>query len=85
MTTVTYTNKDCKRFVRDMEAAGLEVTHYHGRYFWQGPAVRVDDLHEAMQATRVKTQWDQLGLGFIVYPRASDDGTGAGETRTRYA
>lgn len=77
-----YTNKDCKRFVRDMESAGLEVEHYHGRYFYQGPAVRVDSVQDALSETKVECQWDQMGLGFIVYPAASDDGSGThGNTR----
>lgn len=60
------------KFTRDMEAAGLEVEHYHGRSFWHGPAVRVDSLQEAMSETRVKVQWDNMGLGYIVYPVANE-------------
>jgi len=67
---MAYTNKD----VRDMEAAGLEVEHYHGRYFYQGPAVRVDSVQDALSETKVKCQSDQMGLGFIVYPVARDEG-----------
>jgi len=70
-----YTDKSCIKFVKDMEAAGLEVEHYRGRFFWEGPAVRVDHIDECIQETKVKCQWDQLGLGSIVYPRSSDPGT----------
>ena len=70
-----YTNKDCVQFIEDMEEAGLEVQHYRGRFFWEGPAVEVDNLQDAMQATKVRVQYDNMGLGFIVYPVASDKGS----------
>jgi hypothetical protein len=71
----TYTNKDCVQFVKDMEAAGFEVEHYHGRYMWEGPAVRVDELLDvAKTGTQVRLQHDNMGLGWIVYPKASDNG-----------
>lgn len=60
------------QFIEDMVEAGLEVRPYAGRYFWQGPAVRVDDISDAMSVTKVRCQFDQLGLGYIVYPKASD-------------
>ena len=69
-----YSDPDCRTFVHDMEAVGLEPFHYNGRYFWEGPAVSVDDLQDALGATRIKCQFDALGLGFVVYPRASDRG-----------
>jgi len=69
-----YTNKDCVKFVKNMEKAGLTVEHYRGRSFWQGPAVRVDSIQEALSETKVKCQWDNMGLGFIVYPITSDQG-----------
>ena len=63
---------DTMTFTDDMERAGLEVEHYHGRAMWHGPAVRVDDLQDALQETRVRCQWDSMGMGYIVYPRSSD-------------
>jgi len=65
-----YKNKVCQRFVRDMLNAGLgeDLRHYRGRFHWEGPAVSVRDLQDALSHTRVKCQWDQLGLGYIVYP-----------------
>ena len=57
------------RFTEEMEAAGLEVTHYGGRSFYDGPAVRVDDIQEAIRASSVDVQWDNMGLGYVVYPR----------------
>lgn len=70
-----YTNDDCVQFIEDMEAAGLEIRHYRGRFFWEGPAVEVDNIQDAMQATKVRVQYDNMGLGFIVYPVASDKGS----------
>ncbi len=65
-----YTHPDHRQFVRDMEAAGLEVEHYLGRFGWEGPAVRVADLQDALGATKVECQLDPIGKGYIVYPRA---------------
>jgi hypothetical protein len=64
-----YERSEYREFARDMRAAGLEVIHYRGRSFYEGPAVSVDDLQDALSNTKVKCRWDQLGLGYIVYPR----------------
>lgn len=69
-----YSDRDCVQFVEDMENAGFEVEHYRGRFFWEGPAVRVGDTTDATRVTQVRTQFDQMGLGYIVYPVASDGG-----------
>lgn len=66
-----YSNPQHIRFVKDMLKAGLKPYHYRGRFYWQGPAVNVDDLQDAMSETRVKVQWDNMGQGFVVYPVAS--------------
>jgi hypothetical protein len=66
-----YDNTTCNKFVEDMEDAGMEVQHYNGRYFWEGPAVSCDNIQDVLSNTKVKCQWDQLGLGYIVYPRVS--------------
>ena len=68
-----YEEPDHLRFVEDMAEAGLEVQYYQGRFYWEGPAVQVDDLQDAIGATKVRCQWDNLGLGWIVYPRAYGD------------
>lgn len=62
-------NKRYEKFKREMEEAGLEVENYKGRFFWEGPAVRTDDLQETLAKTVIPCQWDTLGLGWIVYPR----------------
>ena len=67
----TYDNHDCNRFVCDMKTADLEVEHYHGRFFWEGPAVRVDNIQDAVSHTKIQCQWDNMGLGYIVYPKQS--------------
>lgn len=74
MTERTYKNPSCVKFVADMEAAGLKVRHYRGRGFWEGPAVSADGIQDVLSNTKIKCQWDQLGLGVIVYPIARDKG-----------
>jgi hypothetical protein len=74
-----YRNPDHLRFVDDMGDAGLDVRRYRGRFHWAGPAVVVDDLQDALSATKVRCQWDQMGLGWVVYPRAYDHDFGAEE------
>ena len=64
-----YENKNYQKFVKDMEEAGLEVEHYKGRFFYEGPAVRCDSLQDVLSNTKVKCQWDNMGLGYIVYPK----------------
>lgn len=65
----TYENENYQQFVEDMEEAGFEVEHYRGRYFYEGPAVRTAELQDVMGETAVKVQWDQMGRGYIVYPK----------------
>lgn len=74
---MTYTHPDHIQFVNDMWCRcdtirhELEVRHYNGRFWWQGPAVAVDNLQDALSHTKVRCQWDNLGLGYIVYPVTS--------------
>ena len=65
--------QDVRRLMRDMKRAGLKskMRYYEGRNFWTGPAVVVDSLQDALSHTKVKCQWDNLGLGYVVYPRQS--------------
>lgn len=56
-------------FVADMERAGLEVRDYGGRGGYRGPGVDCDDISEVMSQTKVECRWDNMGLGYIVYPR----------------
>jgi hypothetical protein len=57
------------QFVRDMIDAGLEPYHYRGRFFYEGPAVNVDGLQDAHRHTDVPCQSDNMGLGYVVYPK----------------
>ena len=68
----TYHHPDHLQFADDMAEADLDVRHYRGRFYWAGPAVVVDDLQDALGATRVHCQWEQMGIGWVVYPRAYD-------------
>lgn len=69
-----YTVPDCVQFVEDMENAGLFVEHYMGRFFWEGPSVVVRSLQDALSNTKVKCQWDNMGLDWVVYPLDRDMG-----------
>ena len=68
----TYVKPEHVQFIDDMEEAGFDVRHYSGRWFYQGPAVSVDDLQDAMSETKISVGWDNLGMGFIVHPAVSD-------------
>ena len=63
-----------EQFVEDMENAGIEYDgEYNGRFFYHGPAVRTNEKgfptrQDVIRATKVKLQWDNLGLDFIIYP-----------------
>lgn len=63
---------DAATFEREVEN-DFEVEHYHGRYYYEGPAVRVEDddqFVDVIRLTTVRLTWDQVGLGGrIVYPR----------------
>ncbi len=65
-----YTHPDHQQFVEDMERADIELMHYRGRWYWEGPGVSVDSLDEALQHTKVPCQWETLGRGYVVYPKA---------------
>lgn len=72
--THRYTNPDCVQFVEDMKSQGFEVTHYRGRFHWEGPAVIVSNTHLVVSKTKVVCQQDDMGMDFVVYPKASDKG-----------
>ena len=64
-----YQNPTYQQFVADMSKAGLEVRDYRGRNFYHGPSVDCEDIQDVIRATKVKVCWDNMGLGFVVYPR----------------
>jgi hypothetical protein len=72
MAKTQYNIPNHKKFAKDMEKVGLKVNLYHGRYFWHGPSVNVDNLQDALSGTQVKCQWDNMGKGYVVYPEAND-------------
>lgn len=63
--------EDIVMFMDDMLKVGLRTMHYEGRYWWKGPAVAVASVEDALSHTRVPCQWDQLGEGWVVYPKES--------------
>ncbi len=71
-TKIIYTNPDHIKFVKDMKKANLKVELYHGRNFWHGPTVIVDNLQDALSNTKIPCQWDNMGHAWIVYPKSND-------------
>jgi len=68
-----YTDPRYVQFVRDMEEAGYDWYDYHGRWYYQGPAVNTDEsdgptLQDVMRATRVRVIRDNMAFDWIVYP-----------------
>ena len=66
-----YESETAKQFCREVTAAGFKPYHYNGRWFWEGPAINVDELQDGYRATSVKCQQDNMGLGWVIYPRSS--------------
>lgn len=65
-----YSQKRYNTFAKECEEAKLEVFDYHGRNFYSGPAVTVDDIQVAIRATTVDCQWDSMGKSsYVVYPK----------------
>ena len=59
-------------FWDEIRKMGKTPYHYEGRYYYEGPAVNVDDddeKQEVIRATSMPLQWDNLGLGWVVYPK----------------
>jgi hypothetical protein len=71
--TYTYDDPRYLKFVEDMQEQGFRVRHYHGRWYYSGPAVQTSrndciDLQDIMRATDVRLRTDSMGLETIVYP-----------------
>ena len=69
-----YKDSNARTFATALLAAGFDVTHYRGRFGFEGPAAPADDppaLVRAIQATPRQfadiLQWDNLGHGYILY------------------
>ena len=62
-------NPRYQKFSDDCLNEGFEVVAYRGRYNYRGPAVSCGDIQAVIRATTVDVQWDQLGKGYIVYPK----------------
>jgi hypothetical protein len=57
-----YDNEICNQFVEDMEKAGYEVQDYQGRFFWTGPAVRVN-IRTSLELATSNSSAIHLALG----------------------
>jgi hypothetical protein len=63
---------ETEKFEDEMAEAGFEVFHYHGRFFWHGPAVVTSDPQAVIRATTVRVQQDSMGMGAVIYPLLSE-------------
>lgn len=63
--------EDLCRFMRDMKRAKLKLRYYEGRWYWKGPAVVVGSIQDVLSNTKVRCQWDNMGVDYVVYPRQS--------------
>ena len=71
-TGVKYKKASHRKFVCDMEAAGIKWQHYGGRNYYSGPAAITGEgqnTQDIMSATQVKLQFDNMGKGYVYYPR----------------
>lgn len=62
-------NENYAKFCEDAWEAGFQPTEYHGRWFYVGPAVIVDDISDMMSKTTVPCTHDGMGKGYVVYPK----------------
>lgn len=68
-----YSNKDCVRFIRDMEEANIPLYHLNQKH-WQGPCVTVDNPEKVLENTRVKCCIIQEGTVTVIHPIVNDEG-----------
>ena len=61
-----YTSSIARKFVEWAEGRGFEPYHYHGRFYFEGPAVDLDSVGDAYGCP-VAFQVDGMGLGVVVY------------------
>ena len=71
---VSYSQHDHKRFLLDMQKAGLlrRTDLYNGRFWYKGPAARCSSLQRVLSATKVPCSWDSMGMGVVVHPCEGD-------------
>ena len=63
-------SKNQQKFVDDARKQGFAVDYgYSGRFMYgqRCPAVRLDNVRDL--PTKAKTEWDNMGLGYVVYAR----------------
>lgn len=62
-------NEDVTQFILDMDVAEFTIVYYRGRNFYYGPAVQCDSIQDVIGYTKVGLAYDNLGKGYIVYPK----------------
>lgn len=67
-----YKNKRYRKFISDMESAGIPWRHYEGKNYYSGPAAVTSAEFTASgirNATEVTLVSDTLGRNIILHPR----------------
>ncbi len=77
-----------RKFLRDMNVAGIKVRMYNGRFFYHGYAAETSrddriDMQDVMSATKVKLQTDNMGLDYVLYPRIGVPDVDTGELKEK--
>jgi hypothetical protein len=68
----TYKMERYNRFWDEVRSLGREPYHYQGRNHFRGPAANVssyDEIQDIVRKTSMPLQWDNMGLGWVVYPK----------------
>lgn len=58
-----------KKFMTDCQKANIDVRYYCGRNFYYGLAASCHSIQDVLSVTTVPCTYDQLGRGYIVYPK----------------
>lgn len=71
---------NAEQFTLELEN-DYEIKDYRGRYSYHGPAVTVEsnELSEVLARTSVPCDWDNMGLGYVVYPSRPNSKSHANE------
>lgn len=63
-----------KKFMTDCRKAEIDVRYYRGRNFYYGLAASCKSIQDVLSITTVPCTYDQLGKGYIVYPKVGLSG-----------
>lgn len=67
------THPDHIAFVTACRRAGMKPYMYHGRYYYVGPGVNVENLADAARlGVNIPMLSDNMGKGYVIYTRVSE-------------